>query len=450
MGEGAVDTKYFHMTHDHVGLLVTKLAIPSIVCMLVTSLYNMADTFFVGKISTEATASVGVIFPLMSLIQAVGFFSGHGSGTYISQKLGSKDEMAAKTMAASGFIVSFCLGLLITLFGFVFSAQLVRLFGASNTIAKDTTQYMRTILVAAPFMTTSLTMNNQLRFQGNAFYSMVALIIGAVFNVALDPILIFVCHLGIFGAAIATAISQTASFVLLFIASNTGDSVGIHLSRAKFNRTIFFSIINGGTPSLFRQGLGSVAIIVLNNTAGAIGGEIAIAAMSVVNRYVMACNCALIGFGQGFQPVCAFNYGANCFERVKKAFWFCIKYGVIFLAMTSVLSYVFAPAIVRFFRDDAEVVAIGTPALRYQTFTFITAAFAVMSNMFLQSIGCGVKASIAAAARNGIFFIPFIFILTRTLGLFGLEITQACADLCSFFLATPMALCELKKLNIAK
>lgn len=439
--------KYTQMASGSVGRIIIKLALPSIASMMITSIYNIADTFFVGRISTVASAALGVAFPVMSIIQALGFFCGHGAGTFISRKLGEKEVAFASVMAATGFCLSFLLGVCVAFFGLLFLTPFLRLVGATSEIMGAAKTYMTPILFAAPFMTASLTINNELRFQGNAFYTMIALLSGAFINIVLDPLLIFVVGLGIRGAALATAVSQVISFVFLFIMTYTKGNIPIRIEKVKFSLPYIIQIINGGTPSLFRQGLGAVAVTCLNSMAGSIGGGSAIAGMAICNRFVMAANCALIGLGQGYQPVCAFCYGAKLYDRVKKGFWFCVKVGTIFLFCTSCLSMLFARSIIAFFRDDVDVIVIGSAALRFQSISFLLAAFTVMSNMFLQSIGRGVKASIAAASRNGIFFIPLIMILPRFFGLSGLEVTQAIADVLAFCLTLPLGLSELRRLG---
>lgn len=448
--EAARAERYERMTRTPVQRLALELSAPTIISMLVTSLYNMADTFFVGKISTEATAAVGVVFSLMALIQALGFFCGHGSGNYLSRKLGAGDSRAAGEMAATGFVCALILGTIVFVAGEIFLDPFSRALGATDAIARDTQDYMRVILCGAPFMMSQLVVNNQLRFQGSAVYAMAGLVSGALVNIALDPLLIFGCSLGVTGAALATVISQLLSFVILWTGARRGANLRIQLKNTRLAPVYLRELVNGGAPSLFRQGLSSVAAIIMNTTAGALGGEAAIAGMSVANRVMMLLSSALIGFGQGFQPICAFNYGASLHGRVKDAFWFCVKYGAIFSLVVSAPCFAFANRVVEFFRDDAAVVAVGAVALRFQSSAFPLSAFIIMSNMMLQSIGKGVKASIMASARAGLFFIPFILILPRALGLRGVEMTQMCADVCAFALSLPLALSELKSMNFKK
>lgn len=439
--------RHAYLTETPVPVLIRNLSIPTIISMLISGLYNMADTFFVGRISTEATAAVGVVFSLMAVIQALGFFCGHGSGNYLSRKLGEGQIKEASEMAATGFALAFLLGIAVLAVGQLFLEPLSFLLGATPAILKDTQHYMRIILLGAPCMTSQLVMNNQLRFQGSAVYAMAGLVSGAVLNIALDPLFIFVLGMGVSGAALATVLSQFTGFCVLFAGTRRGANLRIHLRHVRFTSRYLLQIVNGGTPSLFRQGLASVSTIVLNTTAGGLGGEAAIAGMSIVTRVMMLANSALIGFGQGFQPVCSFNYGARLFARVREGFFFCVKFGTAFLVCMASLCFVFAPQIISFFRHDPAVVAVGTAALRYQAAVFPLAAYIIMSNMFLQSIGKGVKASLMAASRNGLFFIPFILLLAPLLGLRGVEMTQMCADVCSFLVAVPLSRSELKKLN---
>lgn len=444
------EEKYIYMTETPVPRLIGELAVPTIISMLVTSFYNMADTFFVGKINRQSTAAVGIVFSVMALIQALGFFFGHGSGNYISRRLGAKDFEEAAAMAANGFFLAFLCGIMVMLGGLIFLRPLAVVLGSTPTILPYTEAYLRIILIGAPFMTSSLVLNNQLRFQGSAAYAMVGIVTGAVINIALDPLLIFVFQMGVAGAAAATVISQFCSFLLLLFQSRKGGNIRIRFCNFKPNGHYVKEICRGGVPSLCRQGLASISGILLNHGAGAYG-DAAIAGMSIVSRVSMFASSALIGFGQGFQPVCGFNYGAKLYQRVREGFVFCVKYATVFLIGVSVVACVFAPGIIGLFRKgDEEVIAVGAMALRLQCVTFPLMGWIVMSNMMLQSIGKALKASILAAARQGVFFIPLILVLPRIFGLLGVEMCQMVADVLSFALAVPLCvgvLREMKALN---
>lgn len=444
------EQKFKYMTEEPIPRLVCSLAVPTIISMLITSFYNMVDTFFVGRINTSATAAVGVVFSLMAIIQAFGFFFGHGSGNYISRQLGAQNMDEASKMASIGFFSALFTGMVLAVLGLIFIEPLARLLGSTETILPYAVDYLKYILVGAPYMTASLVLNNQLRFQGNAMYGMVGIVAGAVINIALDPILIFMCGMGIGGAALTTIISQFISFMLLLWVSQRGPGIHISWKNARFSGYFLKEMVRGGVPSLCRQGLGSVATIALNVAAG-VYGDAAIAGMSIVSRITMFAYSALIGFGQGFQPVCGFNYGAKLYDRVREAFYFCLKTAAGFLILLSVVGYIGAPQLIELFRKgDPEVTAVGIAALRFSCISFTLSGGIVMSNMLLQSIGMAVWASIVAAARQGLFFLPLIFILPTFLGLRGVEMCQMVSDILTFLLAMPLSISVLNKMGVKK
>lgn len=434
------------MTEAPIPDLIGRLAVPTIISMLITSFYNMADTFFVGKIGTSATAAVGVVFPVMAIIQALGFFCGHGSGNSISRHLGSKDVQSARELASTGFFLAFALGTLLMVLGLVFLDPLSHLLGSTKTIFPYTRDYLRFILLGAPYMTAQLVLNNQLRFQGNAFYAMIGITSGGVLNVILDPIFIFVFDLGISGAAIATILSQFVSFCLLLVGLRVSKCIPIHLRNVRLTIPRLREIVGGGLPSLFRQGLGSIATTTLNIAANPYG-DAAIAAMSVVSRIMMFANSALIGFGQGFQPVCGFNYGAGRNDRVREAFWFCVKVSTAVLLGLAVLGGFLSGHLIWIFRNDPDVIQIGTTALRFQCVTFALNGWIIMNNMMMQTMGKTVPATILAASRQGLFFIPALLILPQFLGLTGIQCAQAVSDVFTFALTTLLNRKVMRSLN---
>ncbi len=441
------EQKYQNMTQRPVGGLIGKLAVPCIISMLVTSFYNMADTFFVGKLhSNAATGAVGVVFSMMSIIQAVGFFFGHGSGNYISRKLGQKDYKEASVMAATGFYSALVAGVVICLLGQIFLEPLAYFLGSTQTILPHTKAYLKIILLGAPWMTASLVLNNQLRFQGSASYAMVGIISGAVLNIGLDPLLIFGFHLGVAGAGWATIISQLVSFLILLRGCSREGNIQISLGHVRVEPYYFAQIFRGGLPSLARQGLASVATICLNNVARSYG-DVVIAAMGIVQRITMFGSSAMIGFGQGFQPFCGFNFGAKLYSRVKEGFRFCVKGSFGFLLIIAALGYGFAPQIIGLFRDDPEVIACGAAALRFQCLTFPMQSWIVMSNMMAQVIGRTLPATFLAMARQGLFFIPALFLLSFLLGVPGIQMTQTVADIFSLLFAVPIQIHIIRTLD---
>jgi len=440
---GQRDKRFRDMTETPVPRLITRLAVPTIISMLVTALYNAADTFFVGRISTEAIAAVGLSFSVMAVIQAFGFFFGQGSGTCLSRMLGAGNKKEAGEIAATGLFLSMAGGVLLALLAILFLQPLSLFLGATENTLKDTRDYLRIIVIGAPFMMGQFTLNNQLRFQGSAIYAMYGLLAGAALNIVLDPLLIFGFKLGVSGAAIATVGGQIVSFFILLYGCSRGENIRLKLSNIRVDTYYTGQIINGGAASLFRQGLAAVATALLNRAAG-VYGDAAIAGMSVTTRVMMFTASAMIGFGQGYQPVCGFNYGAGRKDRVKEGFFFCVKYGTAFLLIMSALCIIFAPYVIGFFRDDPQVIEVGKTALRFQAAALPLLAFTVITNMMLQAIGKGVKASVTSASRSGLFFVPLILVLPKLFGLTGVEATQAAADVLSLLLALPMAYSELK------
>ena len=343
----------------------------------------------------------------------------------------------AEELAATGFYSSLAIGAVICILGQIFLEPLSYLLGSTDTILPHTKAYLQVILLGAPWITASFVLNNQLRFQGGAMYAMVGITTGAVLNIILDPILIFNAGLGVAGAGWATIISQFISFCLLYLGCCKGSNIRIRLRNIRIRLYYFHMILRGGLPSLARQCLASLATICLNHAARPHGDAI-IAAMGVVQRISMCGASTMLGFGQGFQPVCGFNYGAKLYDRVKKGFWFSVKVSTVVLVAISVAGFIFAPDLIRLFRDDPDVIACGTMALRFQCISFATHGWIVMSNMMEQSMGRTLPATFLSVARQGLFFIPLVLALSATLGVLGIQMTQMAADILTFLFAIPI------------
>ena len=452
------EEKILKMTTEPVHRLICSLAVPTIITMLVTGLYNMVDTFFVGQIGTEATAAVGLIFPVMAIIQAFGFFFGMGSGNFISRSLGAHNHDEAQTMASTGAVCALLFGGLILVMGYVFENALLFVLGARAELVSELAvsyarEYLSIILIGAPFSCLSFVLNNQLRFQGNAMFAMVALAVGAVINCVLDPLFIFTFGLEVKGAAIATVTGQFISCSLLYIGSMKSDSLKIHFREFRPNAYYLKNIAVAGTPSLFRQSLSSVSTLCLNAAAGAaVAAELAdksIAAFSISSKIMFFAFSAVIGFGQGFQPVCGFNYGAKRYDRVKEGYLFCLRFGFVILLILSVLGFIFAEPLISLFRDDPDVVNIGKTALRFQCVSFTLLVVLTTTNMAYQNMGKVVGATVLALARQGITFIPVILTLPRLLdnSLLGVYLAQPIADVLAFLISVPMAIKLIRELT---
>ena len=423
------------LLHEDISRVIPKLAVPTIISMLITSIYNMADTFFVGRIGTAASGAVGVIFSAMAFIQAIAFTIGMGCSANMSREMGAGHLEEARGFVSQAFFIALGMGVVVSAVGLIALDPLVRLLGATETIAPHAKAYATYILYGAPFMMSSLVLNNLLRFQGLAAYAMVGIGIGGLLNMALDPLLIFGLGMGTAGAGAATAISQAVSLAILLTITNTrSDTMHVRLRDFHPTRSTVWRMLYNGFPSLGRQGIASVATIILNNVA-AQWGDPAIAAMSIVSRYTMFINSAVVGFGQGFQPVCAYCYGAKAYGRVRKAYIYCVKVSTVILLVLAGASMLLSGNIVQIFRNDPAVIEIGTTALRLQLLTIPLWGFYTMSNMFTQSIGLGGRATVLAVARQGIFLIPMLLILPALFGLTGLQLSPPVSDVLSVLLS---------------
>ena len=434
---GAGDSQYRKMTQTPIPRLVATLAVPTIISMLVTSIYNMADTFFVSQLGTSASGAVGIIFSAMAIIQALAFMIGMGTGNFIARMIGAGNRKLAEELASIAFFTGFGVGLVIAVIGNANIGQLVRMLGSTETIAPYAEAYASYIFVAAPFMICSFIMNNLLRFQGKALFAMVGITTGGVLNMVLDPIFIFGLDMGTAGAALATGLSQFISFcILLFMCNSREECISIHPKKFKPTLAIYGEIIHGGLPSLGRQGIASIATIIMNTMAQPYG-DAAIAAMSILNRFMMFVGSAMIGFGQGYQPVCSYCFGARLYDRVKKACVYCVKVSTIFLLAVSVIGLIFSGNIIQMFRkDDLEVIRIGTLALRLQLLTMPLQGLVVMGgNMTPQSIGYGIRATIVSTARQGWLLIPILLCTVPVFGVLGIQMAQPIADVGTFILA---------------
>lgn len=431
------DNKYDLMTKSNVELLILKLGIPTTISMLITNLYNMADTYFVGKLGTSASGATGVVFGLMAILQALGFMLGHGCGSIISRRLGAKDVDGARMYASTSFFTSLSFGAAVLVLGILFVNPLVRLLGSTPTILPYARTYAICILLAAPAMISSCVMNNVLRYEGMAFFAMIGLTSGSLLNIAMDALFIMKFGMGILGAGLATAISQYISAGILFsmfIFKNTQSKFSIKYLPKNF--TPLFEIIKTGLPSLLRQGLGSASIMVLNHAAAPFG-DAAIAGMSIVSRVVNFVFSVGLGIGQGFQPVAGFNFGAKKYSRVKRGFFFTWAFGTVLLTCLALVAFFNAEAVVRVFRDDPEVTRVGAIALKYQALSLIVIPYSVCNNMMFQSIGLNKVASFLSTLRSGICFIPVVIILSYVCGLYGVQISQSIADVLTSIICIP-------------
>jgi putative MATE family efflux protein len=432
MESRSAEENYRWMIDTPVRKLVLTLSTPTVISMLVTSFYSMTDTIFVSHLGTTASAAVGVVFSLMGIIQAIGITFGQGSGNVVARLLGAQDNRQADRVFSTAFFSSLGLAFCLTVFGLSDLMGLVRFLGSTQTIEPLAASYASIILVGAPWMTVCYTMNNNLRSEGKAFLAMIGMGSGAIINVLLDPLFIFAFGLGIEGAALATVTSQFIGFSILlshFLLHRSN----LHLSvrNVRFSAKIYGDMFRVGVPSLIRNLTRTLATICLNVFAAPFG-DAAIAAMSITARVMQFFNSALIGFGQGFQPVAGFSWGARRYDRLKEAFRFCSRVGIRSFALLGALNFVAAPLVMRLFIDDGEVIAIGTVALRMQCALMPVFAFNTLGGMLMQCTAHGLKSSFLAVLRQGLFFVPLVMVLPPLTGIWGIQLAQPIADVLTF------------------
>lgn len=444
--------KHTLMIQTKIPKLVVVLAIPAMLTMLITSIYNMADTYFVGLIGDGSigTSAVTVVFSYMSIMQALGFFFGHGSGNYISKKLGGQDYKNANEMASVGFYSAFILGAVFLCLGLLLLEPFALLLQANPENLEDVKSYLIYILLGSPFIMSSFVLNNQLRYQGSAYYGMIGIGIGAIINIGLDPLLIFVLDMGVGGAGLATSISQAISFVVLYAMCKKGGNIKISLSNFKPCWEKYKQIILCGTPSLIRQGFASVATMSLNDVAYEIGGNYLVSGMGVASRIMHFVFSVLLGLGQGFQPICGYNYGAKRYDRVFQAYKFTIISSTVLVSVFSIICFIFAPELASLINNNPEIYSIAGTALRFQFVMLITMPFVVATNMLLQNLGRVFGASALSTIRQGVVYIPILYLFKLlALGKLGVFLAQPVADFIALIVSIPLAILEIKDL-IAK
>lgn len=447
---GTGEERRMHMLHDPMAKLIPSVALPSIISMMIGAVYNMADTFFVGQLGTSATGAVGIVMPIVNLLQAISFIFAHGAANYISRLLGSGDSERASRLVSTALFTDIFLGLVYGAAGIAFLSPLLRLFGSTETILPYAREYAPYIYLAAPAFAGGYALNNALRAEGSTMQSMIGVSSGAILNIILDPIFIFTFNMGVAGAGIATMIGQFVSFALLlsfyFRKGNRHSVLRVSWRLFTPKLAIFSEMLRIGFPSFVRMGLMSVAAILLNNAAAPYG-DAPIAAFSVVARLLLLVNHALVGYTQGYQPISGFNYGAKRYDRVFAAFRFTLWSSVGFMALCGTIFFILAPELVLLFRDDPAVIEIGARTLRFQAAVLPVMAFTTVSSMLFQSIGKALPAFYSTLARQGLCFIPLVLFLPLFMGLEGLIVSQALADVLSLLVILPLLYVSLKSLR---
>ena len=417
--------------------LLVKTSIPTIIGMLVMVIYNLTDTFFVGILNNKSmTAAIGIVFSFMSFIQAIGFWFGYGSGNIMSKKIGENEEKEAEIISSIGILFAIVIGILIAILSWFFVLPLSKFIGgsASENLLNFTVEYLKVIIISIPFGLYSITLYNQLRLCGNVKDGMIGLLIGMVVNMVLDPVLMFGFKFGFIGAGCATLIGQITGCIVLTNLSEKNGNIAVDLKKARINKDRVYHILAGGMPNFSRQSITSIALILLNVVAAKYGDGV-IAALTISSRILALAYMIMIGWGQGFQPICAMNYGAKQYDRVKKAFKFAVIGGTLFLIIAAILLYVFSEPLIKTMSNDNEVILVSAEILRMQCITMPLLGYFAISSMLMQNIGQYFWASIISISRQGIFYIPLLYILSNILGQFGIYLLQPVADVLSFGLA---------------
>ena len=439
-------SQYERMTTTPVHKLIIKLSIPTIISMMVSNVYNLVDTAFVGTLGNSASGAVGIVFGFMAILQAIGFLFGQGSGSMISRKLGNKDIETASQIASTGFFTALFLSIIATIICFIFLDPIIFMLGSTETIAPYAKTYILFILATAPLMVTSFTLNNILRYQGKAFLGMIGLMTGAIINIAGDAVFMFGLKMGIAGAGLSTSLSQIISFIILLSAFLRGKTqVTISLKNFQLKGAMIREIITTGLPSLLRQSLNSICTILLNFQA-AVYGDAAVAAMSITARIFFFIFSISIGVGQGFQPVSGFNYGAKKYKRIRAAYKFTFLISEVFMIVFGGIVFIFASRFVQVFRDDSTVIEMATRALRLQCMAVLFLPLGMVTEMLFQSTGNKLQAALLSSFRSGLFFIPLLLILPYFRGMAGIQEAQPLAYVMAFIPTVVMAKIFFNKL----
>lgn len=440
--------QYKKLVLEPINKLIPRLAVPTIISMMTSMIYNLVDAFFVGKINTSASAAIGILLSVHALYQAIGFMHGHGSGSIISAKLGQGDKKGASRYASIAFFSAMLISSAVMIICLIFEHRLMILLGSTETILPYAESYGIFIIISGPALSMSCVLNNIMRYEGKAFYAMVGLVSGGVLNMILDPIMMFSMGMGIAGAGLATAISQFVSLAVLLVMFLRGQVIS-HISLktllTEYNPGDHLRIFQNGLPSLLRQLLLSFSSMTLNICANPYG-DAAIAAMTIVGRVMMFIGSAMIGIGQGFQPVAAYNSGAKKFKRIRTGYFYTWKLGEIVIGVLTMICFIFPERIITIFRDDPEVVEIGISALRYRCIASFFQPFIVVTNMTFQSMRMAKQASFLACLRSGIYYIPALIILPHFWGITGIEAAQMVADIFATATVIPFVVRFMRRL----
>ena len=439
------------MLNEPIWKVIPKMAFPTIIAFLITTIYSLADTYFVSSLGTNATAAVSVNASLDQLIMMCGSMLAMGANSYIARLLGEGQDKKASQVLSTSFFIALLLGILLLVFGTIFMVPMVRLLGATETCEQYSIDYATYILIAAPFMSTSFVMNQCLRSEGSAMLSMVGMGFGGILNCILDPIFIFDLNMGVAGASLATAISKVVSFsILIFPYLIRRSLLRLSIRNFKFSWDIISNVVSIGSSSLFRNGLAVVAGILLNNIAGDYSDSV-LAGIGVTTKIMMFPFCIILGFGNGFQPVAGFNWGARRYDRVQQSYRFSTWVAIIGGLVLGAAIAIFADKLIILFAgDDLDMRKFGAFSIISQCLALPIHGWVTIVNMLCVGLGNAKGATLLSTARQGSCFIPILFPLAWLLGEYGICSVQAVADVLSLALTIPIVIAMMKKIRLAQ
>lgn len=415
---------------------INKMSIPAVIGLIVMAVYSIVDTMFVSWISTEATAATQVVFPLMIVASAIGLTFGIGAGSYISRLLGKNDYKKAHVVSSTAFYSALVVGIFVTILGFIFSTEIFTFFGANDDIIELTELYGKYITIGYSISILNMVMNNLLRAEGSAKYSMIGMLIGSVLNIILDPIFIFTFGWGIAGAAIATTLSQIVTLIILIVVYLKGKTVlKINPKDFRFDLEIYKKIFVVGIPTFFKQLLVAISFALINQASIRYGGTDLLAAMGIIIKVSILPINIIFGYGQGFQPVAGYNYGAKNYSRVMESFKYTMFISSLVAIITFVIFNVFGYIVFDIFNSSPEVTELGIRGLRLYSIGILFLGVSNTITMFYSTLGKGREAMLLSVSRQGIFFIPAILVLPQLIGLDGVLIAQSIADILAFLLS---------------
>ena len=445
------DQRIITLRDAKVNKAVNTLAAPAIVGMLVMAIYNFVDTVFVSWVDPHATSATQVVLPVMLIASAIGLSLGIGSASYISRLLGMQDKNKAEKVVMTAFVSGIVLGVLTTTLNYIFKREIFNFFGANPGNLQMTLDYGQYILFGYTFMILNMIMNNILRSEGSAKFSMIGMASGAILNIILDPIFIFVFKWGIAGAAIATTLSNVVSFIILismFLRKRT--VLRMRMKYINFDPVITKEILVIGLPTLAKQLLFSYAMKLMNTAAGTYGGNDLLGTISIAIKIISVPSYIVFGYGQGFQPVAGYNYGADQPKRVMDSFKYTLKVTSLVMVITAIVFSFFGFLIIKIFQTTPLMTEYAIKALRYSAIGLVFLGFNNTVTVFFQSLGKGFKAMLMSVARQGIFFIPIILWIPSFMGVDGVLIAQSFADVLTLVLAIILVCPYLRTENIEK